>query len=148
MRAGGDAVAEQVGEGAVGAGAVGAGVHANAADTAKEAAAAAGELPPPLYDCIGVVNHAGSLGAGHYTAYCKNPYDGKWRHFNDSLVTEVDKRDIVTTKAYLLFYMRQDLRRESMAPGFDYRMATPKELEKRLALRKKLKGSGGRCVIS
>ena len=103
----------------------------------------------PLYDCIGVVNHAGSLGAGHYTAFCKNPYDGKWRHFNDSLVTVIeDKNRIVTNKAYLLFYMRQDLCGESMAPGFDYRMATPKELEKRLALRKKLKGSGGRCAIS
>ena len=24
-----------------------------------------------VYECFGVVNHSGSLGSGHYTAYCK-----------------------------------------------------------------------------
>ena len=105
-------------------------------------------VPSPLYDCIGIVNHSGSLGAGHYTAFCKNPYDGKWRFFNDSTVTEVkDKRTIVTDKAYLLFYLRKDLQGESMAPGFDYHMATPEEMERRMSLRKKLKGNSGRCAI-
>lgn len=153
MQSGCDASAGRVTQGFELAGSVGDSVSAGESREANAGEAAAtktgDELPPPLYDCIGVVNHAGSLGAGHYTAFCKNPYDGKWRHFNDSLVTVIeDKNRIVTNKAYLLFYMRQDLCGESMAPGFDYRMATPKELEKRLALRKKLKGSGGRCAIS
>lgn len=30
------------------------------------------EKKPILYDLYGVVNHYGSLGGGHYTAFCQN----------------------------------------------------------------------------
>ncbi len=112
-----------------------------------EAAPKAADLPPPLYDCIGVVNHFGDLGAGHYTAFAKNPFDKKWRYFDDSRVEEVaDSSKIVTKNAYLLFYVRQDLSEESLAPDFEYRYPTPAQLDKQLALRKKLR-NGTRCVI-
>jgi ubiquitin carboxyl-terminal hydrolase 4/11/15 len=39
---------------------------------------------PAMYDLYGVVNHYGSMGAGHYTAYCQNFLNKKWYEFNDS----------------------------------------------------------------
>ena len=44
------------------------------------------------YDLAGVVNHYGNLGAGHYTAFCKNSEDNNWYEFNDSLVNKVNNR--------------------------------------------------------
>jgi ubiquitin C-terminal hydrolase len=40
---------------------------------------------------------------GHYYSYCKNE-DGKWYEFNDEVVREIKMSDIITDKAYLLFY--------------------------------------------
>ena len=43
-----------------------------------------------VYDLIGVVNHYGGLGGGHYTAYCKHePSSGKWYDFDDSRVSSL-----------------------------------------------------------
>ena len=56
------------------------------------------------YDLYGVVNHYGTLINGHYTAYCKNFVSNSWYLFNDSKVSLLDKRDIVTDHAYILFY--------------------------------------------
>jgi ubiquitin C-terminal hydrolase len=64
--------------------------------------------PPPLYDLIGVVNHMGGLGGGHYTAYARNKIDDQWYHFNDSGTSLVEKRrTIASPAAYLLFYRRR-----------------------------------------
>lgn len=38
-----------------------------------------------LYDLFAVDNHYGGLGGGHYTAYAKNFFDGKWYDFNGKL---------------------------------------------------------------
>lgn len=35
-----------------------------------------------VYDLFAVDNHYGGLGGGHYTAYAKNFYDGKWYDYN------------------------------------------------------------------
>jgi len=60
------------------------------------------------YDLYGVCNHSGSALGGHYTAYVKTLGSGKWHHFNDTSVSEVNERVVVSTKAYCLFYrMRQ-----------------------------------------
>lgn len=61
------------------------------------------------YDLYGVCNHSGSALGGHYTAYVKPQMgNGKWYHFNDTSVSEVHERVVVSTKAYCLFYrMRQ-----------------------------------------
>ena len=58
-----------------------------------------------VYDLYAVSNHVGSLGGGHYTAYCRVPQpDGSlaWYHFDDELVSQV-----VSQNAYQLFYVRR-----------------------------------------
>jgi ubiquitin carboxyl-terminal hydrolase 4/11/15 len=62
---------------------------------------------PPIYDLIAVSNHYGSLGGGHYTAFARNPIDGRWRRFDDSYVTEVSPTAVRTEAAYVLFYQRR-----------------------------------------
>lgn len=59
-----------------------------------------------LYDLYGIVNHSGGVGFGHYTAYAKN--NGKWYNYDDSSVSEVDAKDIVTKKAYCIFYEKRN----------------------------------------
>ncbi|TPX51593.1 hypothetical protein SeLEV6574_g00210 [Synchytrium endobioticum] len=60
-----------------------------------------------IYDLIGVSNHYGGMGGGHYTAYAKNPIDGQWYHFDDSSVSKTSEDNVVTTAAYLVFYQRR-----------------------------------------
>ncbi|DBB10595.1 TPA: hypothetical protein ACH3X3_007108 [Trebouxia sp. C0006] len=60
---------------------------------------------PPVYDLYAVSNHFGGMGGGHYNAYCKMP-DGKWWCFDDSHVHAVDKNNICSSSAYVLFYRR------------------------------------------
>jgi ubiquitin C-terminal hydrolase len=44
---------------------------------------------------------------GHYTSYVKNA-NGKWYHFNDTIVSEVGlKESIISPKAYVLFYRKK-----------------------------------------
>lgn len=58
------------------------------------------------YTLYGVCNHSGNVFGGHYTAYVRNA-NGKWYHFNDTAVREVsDTAEIVSSKAYVLFYRR------------------------------------------
>jgi len=47
--------------------------------------------------------------AGHYTAYIKYRETGKWYCFDDDDVREVNESDLVTNKAYVLFYVRKDV---------------------------------------
>lgn len=65
-----------------------------------------------LYDLYAVVNHTGGISGGHYTSFCKND-DGKWLYFDDDKVFQVTgdpEEEIVTKKAYILFYKRQRFR--------------------------------------
>lgn len=62
-----------------------------------------------LYDLYAVVNHTGGISGGHYTAFCKAD-DEKWLFFDDDRVFQVVgniEEEIVTKKAYILFYRRQ-----------------------------------------
>ena len=45
-----------------------------------------------IYVLYGIVNHYGTMGGGHYTAYCKNFLNNKWYEFDDSRVSEVPPR--------------------------------------------------------
>lgn len=59
------------------------------------------------YDLFAVSNHIGSLGDGHYTAFCKN--QGKdWNLFDDESVKPISPKQVVTEMAYILFYRRKD----------------------------------------
>ncbi|PWZ01155.1 UCH-domain-containing protein [Testicularia cyperi] len=65
----------------------------------------------PIYDLYAVDNHFGGLGGGHYTAFAKNPADGKWYEFDDSSVRPVANPETVkSSSAYLLFYRRRTTR--------------------------------------
>lgn len=78
-------------------------------------------LPPPLadeytYDLYAVCNHHGQdLQSGHYTAFCRNPYDTKWYCFDDAKVTPVSESQLVSSAAYILFYQRRGLVSQSSA---------------------------------
>lgn len=62
---------------------------------------------PPLYDCYSVVNHRGSVNAGHYTAFARNRVDCGWYDYNDARVSLVGSPDPVqTSDAYVLFFAR------------------------------------------
>lgn len=62
--------------------------------------------PPPPAVVVHAQNHAGNMGGGHYTAYAKNFRTGQWFDFNDSSVSATSGRDLVSTRAYVLFYRR------------------------------------------
>lgn len=65
----------------------------------------------PIYDLYAVDNHFGGLGGGHYTAFAKNPQDGRWYNYDDSSVRPVaDPETVKTSAAYLLFYRRRTTR--------------------------------------
>ena len=58
------------------------------------------------YKLIGVANHMGGVGGGHYTSYGLTER-GKWYLYNDTAVQEVDDpRRIVSQSAYCLWYRK------------------------------------------
>ncbi|XP_039752820.1 ubiquitin carboxyl-terminal hydrolase 2-like isoform X2 [Pararge aegeria] len=57
-----------------------------------------------VYNLYAVSNHSGTTYSGHYTAYCKHPYTGDWHEYNDSRVSTIAPRDVVSAEAYVLFY--------------------------------------------
>ncbi|KAI5712666.1 ubiquitin carboxyl-terminal hydrolase 15-like [Diaphorina citri] len=60
------------------------------------------------YDLVGVCNHYGTLGGGHYTAYAKNDIDKNWYLFDDSSVRKATESEVVSSCAYVLMYIQQD----------------------------------------
>ncbi|CAB3254481.1 unnamed protein product [Arctia plantaginis] len=58
----------------------------------------------PVYNLYAVSNHSGTTYSGHYTAYCKHPYNGEWHEYNDSRVLPINSRNVVSSEAYVLFY--------------------------------------------
>ena len=45
-----------------------------------------------LYDLIGISNHYGNMGFGHYTAYVKNKE--RWYNMDDTKVEKILKKEI------------------------------------------------------
>ena len=66
------------------------------------------ETGKPVYDLYGIVNHYGSTGGGHYTAFCKNPISKKWYEYDDSRVRQVNPERIISDNAYVLFYKQKN----------------------------------------
>ena len=59
------------------------------------------------YELRSIANHIGSLGGGHYFAYSLHRDNKKWYCYNDSVVREVSEQDLVSEKAYCLFYEKK-----------------------------------------
>lgn len=64
-----------------------------------------------LFDVVGVANHIGPYGHGHYTATCRvGASDGvpSWYHFDDDRVTPVASgKDAIGRDAYVIFFVRR-----------------------------------------
>ena len=58
-----------------------------------------------IYDLVAVSNHMGSMDRGHYTAFGQR--GSKWYHFDDEVVVEVKKEDLVGASGYILFYQKR-----------------------------------------
>lgn len=72
-----------------------------------------------MYDLYAVVNHImyHNAGGGHYTSFVasEQPNTSKqknggtvWFKCNDSSISRIDKSDIVSKDAYILFYKRKE----------------------------------------
>lgn len=57
-----------------------------------------------VYNLYAISNHYGSMESGHYTAYCRNNLLGDWYKYDDHTVSRLDKNDVVSSGAYILFY--------------------------------------------
>ena len=58
------------------------------------------------YELQSICIHNGSLGGGHYYAYCKNNKTKKWMKYNDTNVYDIDQDSVFKQKPYCLFYKR------------------------------------------
>jgi hypothetical protein len=61
------------------------------------------------YSLNGMIQHSGSIGGGHYIAYCKNYKNNSWYCYNDSTVKPVSEQNVLRTEAYVLVYSRNKL---------------------------------------
>jgi ubiquitin carboxyl-terminal hydrolase 8 len=60
-----------------------------------------------VYDLIGICNHSGSVGGGHYTSFVKD--NNEWYLCNDTQIIKMnDTENIITPKAYCLFYRKRE----------------------------------------
>lgn len=63
-----------------------------------------------LYDLAAVIVHHGNgTGSGHYTAFATNSQ--AWFNFNDCSVKETDFQTVMSSRAYILFYVQRDFSR-------------------------------------
>lgn len=72
-----------------------------------------------LYDLYGVIHHQGALSTGHYFASLLSETDGKWRLFNDDRVYDVEGKSLVDHTAYILFYVRRDVKTADLSDFWD-----------------------------
>lgn len=59
-----------------------------------------------------IVNHTGNLSGGHYFTYCMDEDTKTWYEFNDSIVKVISSKKVVTSNAYILYYVREDMIKE------------------------------------
>ncbi len=99
-----------------------------------------------LYDLYAVVHHQGALSGGHYFASLKSEIDGKWRLFNDAQIYDVESGDVVDASAYILFYIRRDVKNAKLEDFWD---TQPREGEgiSEEEMEKLIKQRESRCSI-
>ena len=67
------------------------------------------------YELVGIVSHFGESGmGGHFIAFCKHSIDGKWRCYNDSIVTECQNDYLNKGTPYIVFYKKCDFGKSNM----------------------------------
>ena len=61
---------------------------------------------PNYYELVGVISHFGESNmGGHFIAYCKNSFNGRWYKFNDAMVNESSFQEASSIGLpYVLFY--------------------------------------------
>jgi len=72
-----------------------------------------------LYDLYAVIHHQGALSGGHYVASLRSEIDNQWRLFNDAQVYDISSREIVDATAYILFYIRRDVKHVKVSDFWD-----------------------------
>ncbi|KAF0691190.1 Aste57867_17538 [Aphanomyces stellatus] len=100
-----------------------------------------------MYDLYAVVNHIGVLGGGHYVANVFSESDKKWKCFNDHLCRDIDEKDVVSPSAYILFYIRRDMKSLPIHQVFPVNATSPVSDEDIAALLRE-NDLSSRCVIS
>lgn len=100
-----------------------------------------------LYDLYAVVHHQGALSGGHYVASLKSETDGQWRLYNDAQVYDIHSRDVVDSSAYILFYIRRDVKDAKLQDFWDIRAREGKGMTEE-EVESLMKGRSDRCVIS
>lgn len=106
-----------------------------------------GRSPETLYDLYAVVHHLGALSGGHYVASVRSEKDGKWRIFNDAQVTEVCSKDIVDASAYILFYLRRDMKNVALEDVWDITSRIGEGVTED-QINKLVKQRSDRCIVS
>ncbi|XP_047529813.1 ubiquitin carboxyl-terminal hydrolase nonstop [Vanessa atalanta] len=85
--------------------------HRRAVDAADNNNAPEGIFEDNRYSLFAVVNHLGSLDAGHYTAYVRQ-MKGSWFKCDDHMITRASLREVLDSEGYLLFYHKTVLEYE------------------------------------
>jgi len=96
---------------------------------------------PLVYELYSIMIHSGGAYGGHYFNYTKSFEDGKWYHFDDTSVKEIDVEDIGgkvfggtnrSATAYMLMYRQVDKTQDG-----DYKLHIPEYITEILEVEKK-----------
>ena len=64
------------------------------------------KLKDKIYNLFGVIYHYGEINSGHYN--CTIRKDEKWILCDDNRITEIEEKSVMTSNAYILFYIAND----------------------------------------
>jgi ubiquitin carboxyl-terminal hydrolase 22/27/51 len=60
--------------------------------------------PKPIYELSSVIVHKGKIDNGHYISYSRQG-EHEWFRFDDSMVVQVEEKEVLAAEAYMLFYV-------------------------------------------
>lgn len=69
-------------------------------------------VAPEIYNLYCVVNHHGKIDNGHYTCFVRHSAD-TWYKCDDHIITKASTAEVLKSRGYLLFYIRNSLNMES-----------------------------------
>lgn len=65
-----------------------------------------------IYSLYAVVNHTGNMETGHYTCYIRHSKN-TWFKCDDHVITKAYTSDVLESKAYILFYIKNVIEYEN-----------------------------------